>query len=435
MLQTRRRILVPVILLCSVSFCVAQLTPQRLLVVYNENFPGSEELAREYAKLRSVPSNLVVGIKCATTEVITRDEFIDTIREPIDAHLTRLNLVERAKTIAAIMGVTRNLIITLRSEIDGILLSYGVPLTISHDPAVLDETQPAQMQNTTAAVDSELATMLTFGLNPTGGLPNPFFKSETRFKHPDQPTLLMLLVARLDGPDIDTARLRMRQAIEAEKSGGLRGLGLFDARGLTNTGLKIGDEWIVNSSRLYRRAGFKVRLDEFPEQFSASSNYQNVTFYLGWYSQNVEGIFANPEFNLATGAVAYHIHSFSAQSLRTSTAYWAGPLIAKGAAATMGSVAEPYLGMTPHLDIFTDRLLRGWTFAEAAYAAQPALSWMITVVGDPLYVPFPSAPLSTKQKTDTGKKSDKEKAAPNKQNKQKSAPPTPTPPRPVQRQS
>jgi hypothetical protein len=30
----------------------------------------------------------------------------------------------------------------------------------------------------------------------------------------------------------------------------------------------------------------------------------------------------------------------------------------------------------------------GYTFGEAAWAAQPVLSWQTTVIGDPLYRPF-----------------------------------------------
>jgi hypothetical protein len=55
----------------------------------------------------------------------------------------------------------------------------------------------------------------------------------------------------------------------------------------------------------------------------------------------------------------------------------------------MGNVYEPYLSLTPHLDVFVDRLRNGFTFAESAFASEPVLSWMTTFVGDPLYRPFP----------------------------------------------
>jgi hypothetical protein len=110
---------------------------------------------------------------------------------------------------------------------------------------------------------------------------------------------------------------------------------------------------------------------------------------MGWYDENVSGPSAQPTVEFMPGAFAYHLHSFSACSLRTTTHYWVGPLLAKGAAITMGCVAEPYLAGTPDLATFTGRLVfSGFTFGEAAYASQRLLSWQITVVGDPLYRPF-----------------------------------------------
>ena len=60
----------------------------------------------------------------------------------------------------------------------------------------------------------------------------------------------------------------------------------------------------------------------------------------------------------------------------------------KGATATMGCVYEPYLGATPDIGIFFERLLMGFSFGEAAYASQRVLSWQTTVIGDPLYHPL-----------------------------------------------
>ena len=54
----------------------------------------------------------------------------------------------------------------------------------------------------------------------------------------------------------------------------------------------------------------------------------------------------------------------------------------------MGCVYEPYLTCTPNVAAFLGRFANGFTFGEAAWAAQPVLSWQTTVVGDPLYRPF-----------------------------------------------
>jgi tetratricopeptide (TPR) repeat protein len=61
----------------------------------------------------------------------------------------------------------------------------------------------------------------------------------------------------------------------------------------------------------------------------------------------------------------------------------------KGATCTLGAVDEPYLGGTPDIFTFLSRFMAfGFTFGEAAYAAQASTSWQTTCIGDPLYRPF-----------------------------------------------
>jgi hypothetical protein len=113
-----------------------------------------------------------------------------------------------------------------------------------------------------------------------------------------------------------------------------------------------------------------------------------IGIYIGWYDANASGPFTSPRVEFMPGAFAYHLHSYSAATLRTTTQNWVGPLLAKGATITMGCVDEPYLACTPEVAVFLSRLLfQGFTFGEAACASQPVLSWQTTVVGDPLYRP------------------------------------------------
>ena len=86
---------------------------------------------------------------------------------------------------------------------------------------------------------------------------------------------------------------------------------------------------------------------------------RDTALYFGWYDWNVNGPFANPNFKFKRGAVAVHLHSFSATQLRDATKNWCAPLLAKGAAATLGNVYEPYLALTHHFDIFNARLMAG----------------------------------------------------------------------------
>jgi len=110
--------------------------------------------------------------------------------------------------------------------------------------------------------------------------------------------------------------------------------------------------------------------------------------YFGWYANDLNGPFALPGFQFPPGAIALHLHSYSARTLRSASEAWCGPLVARGVTATVGNVFEPYLQLThlPHL--FLRALARGDSLGDAACYALPALSWQGVLIGDPLYRPF-----------------------------------------------
>ncbi len=176
--------------------------------------------------------------------------------------------------------------------------------------------------------------------------------------------------------------------MEAETNG-LWGRAYFDLRGLTNTNYKLGDDWIRSAAEVIKRLGFETVIDEQPETFSAAFPMSQIAFYAGWYDGQFSGPFTRPKVEFMPGAVAYHLHSFSAHVLRTPDQYWVGPLLARGVTATVGYVEEPYLDGTINVAVFlSDLTVLGFSLGEAAYAAQQTVSWQTTVVGDPLFRPF-----------------------------------------------
>ena len=110
--------------------------------------------------------------------------------------------------------------------------------------------------------------------------------------------------------------------------------------------------------------------------------------YYGWYDWSLSGPFLNSRFQFRKGAVAMHLHSFSAEQLSDATKNWSGPLLEKGAAVTIGNVYEPFLHLTHDFGILHQRLLAGFTWGEACWMAMPVTSWQGVVLGDPLYQPF-----------------------------------------------
>ena len=370
-----------------------------VVVVYNSRLPESKAVAEYYARARLVPENQVFGFALTTNEEMSRLEFRDTLQYPLARRLEGDGLWRFASfTNAATNGQPKRVIRRVAaSKIRYAVLCYGVPLKIAPDADLLEPAStnlPPQFQRNEAAVDSELAWLPLIEMKPTlaGPLPNWAYGATNTAAL--NPTNGILLVARLDGPTAIIARGLVDKALQAERDG-LWGRAYFDARGLTQsqTNYWLGDEWILGAAQIARALGFETVVDDTPDLFPASFPMSHIALYAGWYSDSACGPFQLPKVEFMPGAFAYHLHSFSATTLRSAGQGWCGPFVARGATCTMGCVYEPYLTLTPNVALFLERFTIGqFTFGEAAWAAQPALSWQTTVVGDPLYRPFGKSP-------------------------------------------
>ncbi len=370
---------------------------ERLLVVYNRNDPDAEPLARYYAERRNIPAERVLAIACPVEEIVSREDYEQTIRKPISDYLESRGWLKRVPRMIGELPV----LMAKDNQIWAMALIRGIPLKIAEDP-----TQPtpdnlqAALRTNAAAVDSELALITFENLPLAGFISNLYYSNDSSPNLPGTPGGVrpfspqfadyLILVCRLDGAEPGQVRRMIDDAIATEKLE-LTGRAYVDTRGIADKSdpYILGDEWLRRTAELFRASGFETVVDEGPSVIPAFEPWADVALYAGWYAEHIEGPFNRPGFTFRPGAVAYHIHSFSANSLRTDHRNWAGPFVGRGVAATMGAVYEPYLRFTPEVPTFFAALLNGLTFAEAAYQSQIALSWMITNVGDPLYRPFP----------------------------------------------
>jgi len=359
-----------------------------LLVVYNENNRFARELAYLYANLRNIPSKRILAIRCPDREVIPRNVFNEQIRSPIVSYLQENDWIEWTIQSVNYYGVNYTVELAKRNDIWSIVLIRGIPLKISRDQNVIKPPQISEaFAPNESAVDSELAALTVEGLPPSALFPNPYFDQPPDTAFNQNWSNQLILVTRLDAPLPGQVEQMIRQSVEIENQG-LAGNAVFDARGITDQAYRSGDEWILNSAQSIRNLGFPTYLDEEGPVIPLHEPLSDVALYAGWYTKNAGGFVRRDDFQFRPGAVAYHIHSYSASTIRMDDQNWVAPLLGKGAAAVMGSVYEPYLQFTPHIDRFVNALTAGRTFAEAAYLSQPALSWMITMIGDPLYRPF-----------------------------------------------
>jgi uncharacterized protein (TIGR03790 family) len=352
------------------------------VVVYNKAISESGALAHFYAQKRNIPRDHVVGLDCPIEEEIARERYDSTIAEPLRAQFLKRHWWVPRHEDEPERGLTS-------SSIHFLVLMKGMPLKIK--PALDypgDTPAPGPMGNRNeASVDSELAVLGRFSTAVSGPQQNPYYESFLSVGDLGEPGLL--LVCRLDAPSSATVRRMITDAIATEKSG-LWGRAYLDEARNPAAGFELGDKWLSDIRAQLHRVGVPVVTEDTAAVFPKGYPMSNCALYYGWYAGGVSGPFAQPEFEFVPGAIAVHIHSFSAATLRDANANWVGPLLMRGAAASLGNVYEPYLQLTANLNTFNDRLLHGFTLAESAYMSMRALSWMPVVVGDPLYRPYHS---------------------------------------------
>jgi len=372
---------------------VAEAAGNEVLVIYNAQMPASEAVARHYAQRRSVPDSQLLGLRLSDSGTISRADYVSGIQEPVRKYFVEKGLAEWVPDSSAPLpgrkATARNRLRLIRSEIRYLLLCYGVPWYIPHDSSMRSETEgiPAQFLRNDASVDDELALLPRLGFNdPIATSPNPVVGATNASQI--HPTNGVFMVTRLDGPTPEIARGLVDKALEAE-SRGLWGHAYIDLRAITNGPYWWGDRMITNAAVAAKRLGFDTFVDNQPTSLGVGYPLSQVALYIGWYDSGVTGPFYRASVEFLPGAFAYHLHSFSAANLRSASENWVGPLLARGATATMGCVAEPYLEFTPNPAMFLERWgYVGMTLGEAATAAHPVLSWQTVVVGDPLYRPF-----------------------------------------------
>lgn len=361
-----------------------------IVLIVNRAAPESRALAEEYCGLRGIPYDRICELDLPTGESISRAEYESRLRDPLLDWLRRHGWIDQIKRDPRRVRPHESAWTTVKSRVRILCSFYGVPVRIEDTrPWLIEKVQNwihHSPQRDEAAVDSELALVLHAPYDIKGRVGNPCY-GDLKWDHTGAIGLFAVMAVRLDGPNPDVVRRMMRDAWETEKRG-LLGRMYFDLRRTSLETYRLGDFWISESAERFAREGYDCIIEPSESVFGPDDPVDEAALYWGWYTDHATGPFTRTNFSFRPGAIAYHLHSFNAKRLRTTNEYWIGPLLAAGAAASWGSVSEPFLGATPNLSILADRLCRGMTFAESVYLAMPVLSWQITVVGDPLYRPF-----------------------------------------------
>lgn len=356
----------------------------RVVLLANANDPDSVRLAHYYAAKRAVRPENVVALPMALAETIGWPEFTASIYQPLQDWLVDRHWIDAiGSTLTDSVGRKRYSIFSHR--ISYLVVCRGVPLRVSHEPRLyVDELRLASqpgLRTNQGAVDSELTLLARGTYDINGWVPNPRFGVEQARLFEAEP---VVCVTRLDGPSFEDAAGLVDHAIEAETAG-LIGRYYVNVRGGPS---RDGENWLEQTAALVADLGYDGDVDRTDTNLPATARFDAAAFYFGWYAQDLSGPMAPPGFRFPPGAIALHIHSASAPTLRSTGTGWCGPLVARGVTATFGNVFEPFLQLTIEPQMLMQALSQGWNLGDAACFATPALSWQTIVIGDPLYRPF-----------------------------------------------
>lgn len=366
--------------LCYTLCAKSQIAPDSVVILYNTNNPESSKLAFYYAKARGIPHKNIIGLNTPNKGHISREQYITTIQDPLRHHFSSNYWWKLGKTSD---GFTLPTVNNKRL----LVCMYGVPFGIRDQKLPKEEAAKVLItqRSNSASVDSELAMFGIKNIPLRGPLPNKYFKKQESFAAIQELTPYFM-VGRIDGPSFEISKRLIDDAIATENQG-LWGMCYLD-KAHKGSAYKVGDDWLTNIEKLNWKSGIPTTLDDNKQTYLTNYPMRDVSLYYGWYTSAHNGPFLNPNFKFKRGAIAVHLHSSSASNIRNKNKNWSGPILAKGAAATVGNVYEPYLQMTHHFDILHKRLVQGYTFIEAASMAIPVLSWQNLALGDPLYQPF-----------------------------------------------
>lgn len=359
------------ILLLAVWLCqmVVALQPSDVAVVYNADSPLSCKAMQHYCRLRGIAPRQCIPLFGIGPGDISRGEFDVKIR-------MALLISGREQGLCWPSGPANG-----QYVMRAMVLMPDIPLRIREEVG-LKGKHSGIMPGNAASVDSEL--MLLGAEYPRDGFGrNVFFRANAPL---ETARPRVMAVCRIDAPSEEAVFRMMNDAVNTERTG-LHGWVVVDQGGPYNEG----DKWLEGVARLATHQHMPLFYDTSKKTLAdAFPLMRDTAVYFGWYANPPNGPFrqeAPADVKFAPGALACHLHSFSATNIKSSGC-WVGALLQRGAAVTAGNVAEPMLGTCLHYDVFYERLLAGYTVAEAALMATPVVSWQGVILGDPLYRPY-----------------------------------------------
>jgi len=418
------------LLLARIPPATAQITTDNVLLVVNAS--SADSLAIRTAYLDKYPGVRVFSRAMPTDASITRQQFEDQIRQPLDQYLRSTppgesdDLYKTIRVLVTTKGIPRRIY-----DID----DTGAPHI--GDTGSSAEPQYNAVRYDAACVDSELVLVHQQLSAGDTALPdnyannyirNPYYCSTSRIHTYSRtyatydkefslsgmawqeaaPPLSrrfrpgdMYLVTRLSGYTADEAIAALNRAgkIPLDKANHCI---VLDRNSRNLDGDTMSGDF-VTARDLLQAAGFVVEYDNTSTFVTTAS--RPVAAYSGYGVNHYPDyppapyrmyILDSLALSLPLGSIFNSYESFNGRDFECPDCHnpalhdshgQVADWIHIGGTLGFGHVFEPYAHTVADNVILLDRMLiQGWTFAEAAYASLHAISWQNVVVGDPLAI-------------------------------------------------
>ncbi len=366
------------------------LEASNVLVLYNIDSPEGVQIAQYYANAR--PGVQLLGLSgVSTDEQISQDHYLDVIRPQVLAGLndstevivTTKGLPLRIENTAPNPGMYPG----WRGE------PFGVPIlddwwegysSLESELTRIDTISSENMMGDQAWFMSPPS----FPFATQHHAANTYYQADQPFDRSNPAFEGIRLTSRLDGFSVSD----VKDSIDRAQNPTILS---------TQQLVVVDDDPNAPAATVDRmpQLAFDV-LDAHGQAMAYDQTEANITDapspVIGYVSHGShaagDGYIANLNLDLADGAVFHTWESFNAYSFQKRGNYDGQGLVAEwieaGGTAGLGHVQEPgaSAATVANEDILWDMLLKGYTFAEAAWAATPQLSYVNTVVGDPLMV-------------------------------------------------
>ncbi|HEV8606910.1 MAG TPA: TIGR03790 family protein [Tepidisphaeraceae bacterium] len=360
-----------------------------VLVLYNNASDEGRQIADYYARVH--PGVRLLGLSdVPTSEEVTASTYLQIIRPQVRA--------------------------ALDDSVDVIVTTKGLPLRINNQytPSAFpySYTDSSGQQHTVFAdtfkryssLESELTRIDKFGTwkqmgdqtwwyPPAGSNPaaNPYFHRDSRFSHLDPLNQSMRLSARLDGFSAADVIASIGRAQKAYLVPSYQQVVIDDSPEALAHDVTTMDSL---ASLLAERGQSYVYDDTTEPVLSAPRPVIGYVSHgvndgpgglqVGYPTQQLR-------FQLANGAIFHTWESYNGVTFTEGNATGQGLVagwIRSGGTAGIAHVEEPSGSVysVTNEDRLFEMMVEGYTFAEAAWNATPQLSYVNTIVGDPLMV-------------------------------------------------